>query len=69
MSRPWRNREVLLLGHSQMEGMAPFFIDKLRQSRVRTIHQHIERGALQDLGVLATEVGDEDEGGEEAVGD
>jgi len=27
-----------------MEGMAPFFVDKLRQTRVRTIHQHIERG-------------------------
>jgi len=44
VSRPWRNREALLLGHSQMEGMAPFFVNKLRRSRVRTIHTHIERG-------------------------
>jgi len=27
-----------------MEGMAPFFVERLRQTRARTIHQHIERG-------------------------
>jgi len=69
MSRPWRNREALLLGHSQMEGMAPHFVERLRRSRARTVYQHIERGlslrTLQrdlQLGrrqVLAPEVADE----------
>lgn len=44
MSRPWRNRDALLLGHSQMEGLAPHFVERLRQTRARTIHQYIERG-------------------------
>lgn len=43
-ARPWRGQEALLLGHSQMEGMAPYLRAHLLGDGVRVVHTYAERG-------------------------
>ncbi|MFK7990882.1 MAG: hypothetical protein AB8I08_32985 [Sandaracinaceae bacterium] len=43
-ARPWRGQEALLLGHSQMEGMAPYLRAHLLQDGARVVHTYAERG-------------------------
>ncbi|HHH28711.1 MAG TPA: hypothetical protein ENK57_10260, partial [Polyangiaceae bacterium] len=44
MTQPWTNKDVLLLGHSQMEGLAPSLRRLLRDSGAGTVHVYAERG-------------------------
>ncbi|MCA9604913.1 MAG: hypothetical protein KC619_04940 [Myxococcales bacterium] len=44
MSRPWVAEDVLLLGHSQMEGLAPFLTQHLHDAGAGTVHVFAERG-------------------------
>ncbi|MGE3632251.1 MAG: hypothetical protein AB7P00_20295 [Sandaracinaceae bacterium] len=54
MSRPWQGNEVLLLGHSQMEGMAPSLRARFLGAGARVVHTFVERGI--DVAALQREV-------------
>lgn len=45
MSRPWQGEEVLLVGHSQMEGFGPLLQERFERTGAKAVHLHAERGA------------------------